>query len=190
MWKLKSLPSQSIWAAITQYQRLGGLGKAESYFSQFGRLGSPKSTSWKIQCLVRNYFFLGGHLLCVFTLWKRQKSFHWWIFFQVLFLNFWLYSATCRTSPTRAQTHAPAVDARSQNAGPTGKSTGGSYKITDFIHAGSTRITSSPPSDSPPNTITLGARSQHLNLRGHRHADHSTSTSPRLKFPWSWLLKW
>ena len=128
--------------------------------------------------------------LCVFTLWKRQKSFHWWLFFQVLFLNFWPRSATCRTSPTTDQTHATAVGARSHNAGQTGKSTGGFYKITYFIQEGSTLITSSSPSDPPPNTITLGTRFQHLNFRGHRHMDHSTSTSLRLQFPWSWLLKW
>ena len=171
------------------YQRLGGLGKAESYFLQFGRLGNPRSTSWQIQCLVRTYFFLGGHLLSVFShCGKGKRAFTGGFFFQVLFFNFWPCSATYRTSPTMDQTHAPAVGARSHNAGQTGKSTGGFYKITDYIHEGSTLITSSSPSDPPPNTITLGARFQHLNFRGHRHVDHSTSTSLRLQFPWSWLF--
>ena len=127
--------------------------------------------------------------LC-FHIVEKAKELSLVFFFQVWFLNFWTYSATCRTSPARDETHAPAVGARSHNAGPTGKSTGGFCKITAFIHEGFTLISSSPPSDPPPNTITLGARFQHLNLRGHRHVDHSSSTSLRLQFPWSWLLKW
>ena len=50
------------------------------------------------------------------------------------------------------------------------------YKSTNPIHEGSTLMTF--PEALPPDTITLGARFQHMNLGGYRHSDHSTEYFP------------
>ena len=52
------LLSQTMWAAIVSYHRLGGLQAADIYFSQFWKLGSPRSRCQQIYCLVRSCFLV------------------------------------------------------------------------------------------------------------------------------------
>ena len=48
-----------------KYNRLGGLDTTNICFSHFWSLGSPRSSSWQIWCLVRTHFLTESPLLTV-----------------------------------------------------------------------------------------------------------------------------
>ena len=51
---------KSIWTAVTEDHRLGGLQITEIYFSYCWRLGSPRSRRRQMCCLVRTCFLVHG----------------------------------------------------------------------------------------------------------------------------------
>ena len=63
---------------ITKCQRLGGLSATKIYFSQFWKLGSPRSRNRQMWCLMRAYFLVHRWLssCCVLT-WQRGKAALW-----------------------------------------------------------------------------------------------------------------
>ena len=64
----------SVWAAVTEYHRLGGFSVPEIYFSQLWTLRSKGSGRGQIRCLVRAHFLVRGQLSGHYVLTGRTGS--------------------------------------------------------------------------------------------------------------------